>query len=116
TAPGDVAHAVGAPRGAAWYRAEADRLAHAGRYAEAIRADFLGLVMALDDRRVFRYRLSKTPREYFSEAPLAPEATEQLADLIRRLYRFAFAETPCGPEDYLEWRRLAQEDRLAPAD
>ena len=55
-------------RGAAWYRAEARRLAAGGAYAEAMQADFAALVLELDARRVVRFHPSKPPNEYTYEA------------------------------------------------
>ena len=111
-ARGQVPDAV---RGAAWYRAEADRLALDGRYVEAIQADFLALVLELDARQVVRYHPSKTPNEYSYEAGLAPERRGAFRDLVRQLYSYAFARQPCGPADFAAWRSQAVPERYAGA-
>ncbi len=104
-----------ARRGAAWYRAEADRLALAGRYADAVQADFLALVLELDARQVVRYHPSKTPNEYSYESGLAGERRNAFRDLVRLLYGYAFAGRPCGPADFAAWRLQAVPERYAAA-
>ena len=106
-APGLVAHPIRAPRDAAWYEREADRLAAEGRFAAALEAAFLALVLQLDSRGLVRFHPSKTPREYVGEAPRS--ARDQLATLTARLYRYVFGGAPCGADDYREWRSLAAE-------
>jgi hypothetical protein len=103
-------------RDEAWYRHEADRLAHQGRFADAIQADFIGLLLALDARRVLRFDASKTPGEYVSEPRLAPDARQAFRELVRSLYGYAFARWPCGPAEYAEWRVRAAADRYAAAN
>jgi hypothetical protein len=101
-------------RGAAWYRREAQRLARERRYPEAMQADFLGLVLELDQRGVLRFHPSKTPNEYTYEARLAEPARAAFRDLVRALYRYAFARAPCGPDDFDAWRvRTAAEQYAA---
>ena len=103
-------------RDEAWYRREADRLAHQGRFADAIQADFIGLLLALDARRVLQFDASKTPGEYVSEPRLAPDARRAFRELVRSLYGYAFARWPCGPAEYAEWRVRAAADRYAAAN
>ncbi len=98
-----------------WYRREADRLAAQGRYAEAIQADFLALVLALDGLRLLKFHPSKTPAEYGMEAQLAGAPREEFRELVRRLYGYAFARQPCGPAEFAEWRAQATPERYAPA-
>jgi hypothetical protein len=100
----------------AWYRREADRLAAQGRFADAIQADFIALVLALDARRVLTFHSSKTPGEYASETRFAPEAGRAFRDLVRTLYGYAFARWPCGPGEFAEWRAHAVADRYAGAN
>ncbi len=104
------------PRGQTWYRAEADRLAARGRFAEAIQLDFLALVLALDARNVVHFHPSKTPGEYARESQLAPASREEFRELVRRLYRYAFARSPCGPDEFADWRSRAAPERYAPAN
>lgn len=103
-------------RDEAWYRTEADRLARAGRFAEAIQADFLALVLVLDDRKQVRFHPSKTPAEYARDTTLTPLAREDFRDLVRRLYAYAFARVPCGAAEFSDWRQRAAPDRYAPAN
>jgi hypothetical protein len=100
----------------AWYRREADRLANQGRFADAIQADFIALLLALDGRRVLKFDASKTPAEYASETRLAPEASRAFRELVRNLYGYAFARWPCGPAEYADWRARASVDRYATAN
>ena len=113
--PGGEAGAAAEARGAAWYRGEAERLARAGRFPEAMQADFVALVLELDARRVVRFHPSKTPNEYTYEAGLAGEARDGFRGLVRSLYGYAFARWPCGAEDYAAWRRAAVAERYAAA-
>lgn len=90
-----------------WYRREAGRLAGAGRYPEAMQADFLALVLTLDAARLVRFHPAKTPREYAREARLDP-------GLVGALYEYLFARRPCGPDEYRDWQvRLANEAHAA---
>lgn len=102
-------------RDEAWYRREADRLARAGRYPEAMQADFLALVLALDARHTLRFHASKTPAEYARESQLTPDARADFAELVRRLYAYAFARATCGPHEFAEWRDRSTPERYAPA-
>jgi Domain of unknown function (DUF4129) len=114
-AEGGTREATPEVRGAAWYRREARDLAREGRYPEAMQADFLGLVLELDQRRVLRFHPSKTPGEYTGEAQLGEPARSAFRDLVRSLYRYAFAREPCGPEDFAAWLERSGVDRYAAA-
>jgi hypothetical protein len=107
--------ASGERRDRAWYRREADRLAAAGRYAEAVQADFLALVLALDGLSLLRFHPSKTPAEYGREARLPEGAREEFRGLVGALYGYAFARRPCGAADFAEWRARAAPERYASA-
>jgi hypothetical protein len=102
-------------RDQAWYRREADRLAAEGRFAEAMQADFLALVLALDASQLLSFHPGKTPAEYSAESRLPPRAREEFRDLVGALYGYAFARWPCGPEDFLRWRSQAAPERYAPS-
>jgi hypothetical protein len=97
-----------------WYRREADRLADQGHFAEAMQADFLALVLALDARQALRFHPSKTPAEYAQEWRIA-STRDEFRELVGRLYGYAFARWPCGPADFVEWRTRSMPDRYAPA-
>ncbi|HXG43260.1 MAG TPA: DUF4129 domain-containing protein [Gemmatimonadales bacterium] len=103
------------PRGAQWYRREAERLAALGRYAEAMQHDFLALALELDARRVVRFHPSKTPNEYAREARLPDESRGALKELVHELYAVAFARRPCGPSEYVAWRARLESGLHAPA-
>lgn len=113
---GALPAAAGVRRDRAWFRREADRLALDGRYAEAVQADFLALVLALDERQRLKFHPSKTPAEYGYEARLDPGPREEFRHLIRTLYEFAFARRPCGAGEFAEWRVLAAPERYATAE
>jgi hypothetical protein len=102
-------------RGAAWYRAEALRLAQAGQYPEAMQHDFLGLVLELDARQALRYHPSKTPGEYSSEVKLSERGRVAFRALVAALYRFAFARAPCSADDFARWHHDADAERYAAA-
>jgi len=107
--------AATAPRTVAWFQHESERLATEGKYAEAIQADFLALVLALDARKMLRFHPSKTPAEYANESELPPEARAEFRALVHRVYGYAFARWPCGPAEYAQWRVQAAPERYAPA-
>ena len=108
-APGDS----GPRRNRAWYLREADRLATEGRFVEAMQADFLALVLALDALQVLRFHPGKTPGEYSRESRLGPRAREEFRELVRQLYGFAFGRWPCGPAEFESWRLRAAPERYA---
>ena len=100
-------------RDRAWYLGEADRLASESRFVEAMQADFLALVLALDSAEVVRFHPAKTPREYAMEARLPAEARAGLGELVRALYGYAFARWPCGPQEFAAWRSQVAVEHLA---
>jgi hypothetical protein len=85
-------------------RREADRLAAAGRFVEAMQADFLALALVLDRRSLLRFHPSKTPAELASEARLGEEGRQRLHALVGALYAAVFARAPFGPAEYAVWR------------
>ena len=99
----------------AWYRAEANRLAALGQYPEAMQAEFLALVLALESRALLRFAPSKTPAEYAREAQLGSQARGDFGALVAALYGYAFARWPCGPEEFARWREEAAPERYARA-
>lgn len=102
-------------RGAAWYRREAQRLAREGKYPEAMQADFLGLVLELDQRGSLKFHPSKTPNEYTYEVTAAEPARAGFRELVRALYGYAFARQPCGPGDFAEWHERSRPEHYAAA-
>jgi hypothetical protein len=113
---GATAEASPEVRGAAWHRREAAQLAREGRYPEAMQAEFLALVLDLDQRHVVRFHPSKTPNEYTYEARLSAASREVFRGLVRSLYGYAFARERCEERDFLAWRDLAMPERYAAAD
>lgn len=95
-------------RAARWYFEEADRLAEAGRYAEAMRAAFGGVVIRLDEIGSLRYDPSRTPAECARAARLPPDDRERLRELVRRLYPVVFGGAACEADDYRRWRDAAR--------
>ena len=102
-------------RGAAWYRREALRLADRGSYPQAMQADFLALVLELDQRELLRFHPSKTPNEYSAEVRLPQSGREAFRDLVRTLYGYAFAREPCGAKEFDLWRQRTAPERYAGA-
>ncbi|HEV8612537.1 MAG TPA: DUF4129 domain-containing protein [Gemmatimonadales bacterium] len=100
-------------RDQAWYRREADRLAALGRYAEAMQADFLALVLALDRFQLLSFHAGKTPAEYTREVRLSPPARDEFRELVGSLYGYAFARWPCGPAEFAGWRARVGPERYA---
>jgi hypothetical protein len=94
-------------RDGAWHRAHAARLAEAGRYAEAVRAQFEAVVLDLDGVGGVRWHPSKTPREYAREAKLALEERHRLTGLVDDVYAFSYAGAPCGRAEWDAWRATA---------
>lgn len=103
-------------RGSPWYRREAERLAAAGCYAEAMSAGFTALVLDLDARQLLRFHPGKTPNEYTYEARLNQPSREAFRELVRALYRYVFAGDACGPGEFATWQERAVVERYAPAN
>ncbi|MFN8651364.1 MAG: hypothetical protein U0133_05625 [Gemmatimonadales bacterium] len=117
SAPADPGSGSRSPEihGAAWYRREAARLAREGRYPEAMQADFLGLVLELDQRGAVAFHPSKTPYEYSLEVKGDAPARASFRGLVQALYGYAFAGQSCGPEDFSRWHHEARAERYAAA-
>lgn len=90
--------------GASWYFGEADALAAAGRYREAMQAAFTGLALELDARGVLRFDPSKTPGEYAREARLSGGERDALRARVNVLYAVVFGGAAFGADDYRRWR------------
>jgi hypothetical protein len=106
---------LSAPRDASWYAQEAARLAAAGRFADAMQADFLRLMLELDARNVTRFHPSRTPGEYTRDPRLSAASLDELRALVRSLYAHAFARVPADASAWEVWRARATADRYAPA-
>lgn len=114
-APGgnDPAAAPAEVRGARWYRRQAERLAAEGRFAQAMQADFVGLVLELDQRGQLRFHPSKTPYEYIAELRGNETARSEFGGMVQSLYGYAFAGLACGPGEFAEWHSLSLSERYA---
>jgi hypothetical protein len=87
----------------------ADRLAQKGDFAGALRHRFIGLLVTLDERGVWRYDTRRTNWEHI--AALKKAARWQalalpLSDLTRRFDRVRYGNAPCQQND---WTRFAQD-------
>lgn len=96
-------------RDAEWFEREADRLADAGRYPDALQAAFTALALRLEQLGAVRFDPSRTPREYARDARLAPGDRRRLQELVTTLYRHAFGGEPLDDRGYRRWRANAAE-------
>lgn len=87
-----------------WFVREADALAAAGRYGEAMVAAFHGAMLALERRGLVAYRASRTPSELARQATLRPDDERVLGGLVRQLYEVAFGGTGVDADDFRAWR------------
>lgn len=113
--PKERVQPTSSPRNAEWYAHEAARLAAAGRFVDAMQADFLRLMLELDARNVTRFHPSRTPGEYARDPQLSTESRHELRSLVRSLYAYAFARVPADISAWEAWRARATVDRYAPA-
>lgn len=102
-------------RDVAWYRAASARHVAAGRYAEAMEADFWQLLIALEQRSILTIQPSTTPAEYARSVRLDPTRAAAFQEMVRRLYGYLFARWPCGADEYAAWQMTVDPDRYAPA-
>jgi len=105
----ELAGAPSAParRGSSWYFMEADSLAAAGRYADAMQMAFTGVALELDARGALRFDPSKTPGEYAREARLPAAERDTLRARVKVLYAVVFGGAAFGADDYRRWRAAA---------
>lgn len=94
-------------RDAAWYWREADRLAAAQHYAEAVQLAFIALARDLDHRGLLQYQPSQTPAEVARSARLSEEGRGRLKSLVSRLYLAAFGGGQFGADEWAGWREQA---------
>jgi Domain of unknown function (DUF4129) len=104
-----VAPGVGVIMDARAHIAMAERLAAAGRYAEALAHRFVAAVLELDQRHAVRFHVSKTPAEYITEARLDANGRAALTTLVMVLYRHLFGAVPCDAGEYRAFSAAAQE-------
>jgi len=79
---------------------DAARLAAEGRYAEAVHALLLAAIRHFAARTRTAIQPSRTSRELVRTLPLAPDAREAFADLVRTVELSLFGGEPLGAEEY----------------
>ena len=79
---------------------DASRLAGQGRYAEAVHALLLAAIRHFAERSRTAIQPSRTSRELVRLLPLAPEAREAFAELVRTVELSLFGGAAVGAEDY----------------
>jgi hypothetical protein len=79
---------------------DAARLAGEGRYAEAVHALLLAAIRHFAERSRTAVQPSRTSRELVRLLPLAPEAREAFAELVRTVELSLFGGAAVGAEDY----------------
>ncbi len=102
-------------RDAMWYRREADRLAAAGKYAEAIQLDFVRLMLDFDARKLTAFHPSKTPGEYVREARIQPAQRGALRGLVNVMYAHVYAGVRADAQSWALWRERASTEHYAVA-
>lgn len=96
-----------AARTAAQLRRDADELAAAGHYAEAVRDRLRALVRTLEDQGILDYRPGRTADEVAREAaPAVGTRADQLRACTRDFDEIWYGERPAGPDDYDRVREL----------
>lgn len=80
--------------------AQAESLARAGRYTEALAHRFMALLLELDRADALTFHPSKTPAEYVREARLGAAGRATLAGLVSRLYHHVFGAEPLDESGY----------------
>jgi hypothetical protein len=90
----------GEPAGSDAVLDDASRLAAEGRYGEAIHVLLLLAIRHLAERSRVTLPPSRTSRELVRLLPLASEAREAFAELVRSVELTLFGGVPASPEDY----------------
>jgi hypothetical protein len=92
---------------------QAEQLAAAGRFREAVRAVYLAVLSRLHQQRLLRYERTRTNGEYVREVRLAQQAPPALHAAFARLTaQFEgrwYGDAGCAAGDYADCRRLAEE-------
>jgi hypothetical protein len=79
-----------------------------GRFHEAMRSLYLGVVLWLDGKRLARYDASKTGGEYLREISTGP-ASSPFGSLLRVFYPVEFGGRPVARAHYEKMQSLARE-------
>ena len=88
---------------------DASRLASEGRYAEAVHALLLAAIRHFAARAKTSVQPSRTSRELVRLLPLAPDAREAFAELVRTVELSLFGGGEVGAEDYERSRARFQD-------
>ncbi len=84
----------------------AGRLAEKGDYAGALRHRFIGLLVTLDERGVWRYDTRRTNWEHIAALRKTPRwnfVTTPLSDLTRCFDRMRYGNLPCAQNDWMSF-------------
>jgi hypothetical protein len=105
----EVPDLTDAARTPAQLRRDADELAAAGRFAEAVRDRLRALVRTLEDQGVLDYRPGRTADEVAREAgPAVGSRADQLRTCTRDFDEIWYGGRPASPDDYDRIRDLDQ--------
>jgi hypothetical protein len=94
---------------------QADTLADAGRFREAVRVLYLAVLALLHQRRLIRFEATRTNGEYVRQVRLSEQAPPELHEPFQRLTDLFetvwYGERSCAAEDYRGFRALADQTR-----
>jgi hypothetical protein len=108
TAP-NVPDLIDPTRAIAQLRRDADELAAAGQFADAVRDRLRALVRSLEDQGILDYRPGRTADEVAREAgPAVGPLAGRLRDCTRDFDEIWYGGRPAGPDDYERVRDLDQ--------
>jgi hypothetical protein len=95
---------------------QADTLADEGRFRDAVRGLYLGVLALLHRQRLIRFEPTRTNGEYVRQVRLSEQAPSELHPLFEQLtlqFETAwYGERPCESGDYRTCRTLADEIQL----
>lgn len=89
-------------------RSQAAASAEKGDFRDAIRYQYLSLLLFLDKKQLIRFRFSKTNHEYLQEYRISEGGTEteSFAGLLAFFERKWYGMEPCNECDYQEFRAM----------
>jgi hypothetical protein len=89
-------------------RARAYELAARGNYRAAVHELHLATLLALDERRLLRFRAHLTNREHLDEAQVVPRLRHVLVPEIDAYDRLWYSGGPIGPDEWQGFATLAE--------
>jgi hypothetical protein len=99
-----------------WWR-QAEELARAGQYLEAVRAVYLAVLSLLHRQQLLRYEPTRTNGEYVRIVKLAPQAPPSVVgpfeELTNRFELKWYGERTCEAGDFQACRGLGEEIQRA---